>query len=238
MTKEPPMTHDSKLMTTQIVPAVLPESFDDLSLHAARVKGLVQRVQIDITNGSYAPTKTWPYLNDDHLSALVSQDEGFPFWEDLSYEVDMLIREPEAAIDNWIDAGIVAAVIHIESTENYSAILQNCRMKNVELGWGIKPSTPNEKLFEIIATHGMPDFVQCMGNDNIGHSGVELDEKVYEKISAIRAQYSDLPIAVDIGVNEETAPRLVEAGATKLIAGSAVFEAMNIKETIEGLQNS
>ncbi len=221
---------------TDVVPALLPESFEDIAMHAARVKELVPRLQIDIANGSYAPTKTWPYLNDDHLSALVSQDEGFPFWEDLSYEVDMLIRNPETEIDNWLNAGIVGAVIHIESTTEYVALLQKVRDFDIELGWGIKPSTPNEKLFEIIDTHGMPNFVQCMGNDNIGHSGVELDESVYEKIKEIRSRYPELPIAVDIGVNDETAPLLIDAGATKLVAGSAVFGAGDIKEAIENFQ--
>ncbi len=221
---------------TDIVPAVLPESFEDITEHAARVKDLVPRIQIDIANGSYAPTKTWPYLNDAHLSALVSQDEGMPFWEDLSYEVDMLINNPETELDNWINAGIIAAVIHIESTTDYAALLQKAKDFDIEIGWGIKPGTPNEELFEIIDMHGMPNFVQCMGNDTIGHSGVELDESVYEKIAAIRAQYPALPIAIDIGVNDETAPQLVEAGATKLVAGSAVFDALDINEAIENLQ--
>jgi ribulose-phosphate 3-epimerase len=223
---------------TDVIPAILPESFEDIAEHAARVKDLVPRMQIDIANGSYAPTKTWPYLNDAHLSALVSQDEGLPFWEDLSYEVDMLIREPEAALDNWINAGVVGVIIHIETTNEYSKLLQKVKTSDMELGWGIKPSTPNEKLFQVIDTHGMPNFVQCMGNDNIGHSGVELDEAVYEKITAIRARYPELSIAVDIGVNDETASRLVEVGATKLIAGSAVFDAVDIKEAIETLRDA
>jgi ribulose-phosphate 3-epimerase len=223
---------------TDIVPAILPESFDDIVEHAARVRGLVGRVQIDIANGSYAPTKTWPYLHDDHLSALVSQDEGFPFWEDLSYEVDMLIREPEAALENWVDAGIIAAIIHIESTDKHAEIIQKTRAANIELGWGIKPSTPNETLFAIIEAHGLPDFVQCMGNDTIGHSGIELDSRVYEKIRDIRSRYPDLTIAVDIGVNEETAPELIAAGATKLVSGSAIFDATNIVETVAALQES
>ena len=232
------MTNDLELMTVSVVPVILPESFDDIASHAARVRGLVPRMQIDITDGSYAPTKTWPYMNDDHLSALMSQDEGLPFWEDISYEVDMLIREPEAALDTWIDAGVAGAIIHIESTDAHADILKNVRDKGVELGWGIKPGTPNEKLFEIIDTHGMPDFVQCMGSDDIGHSGIELDPQVYEKIADIRARYPELPIAVDIGVNADTAPELVEVGATKLVAGTAVFGSADAAESIEMLKNS
>jgi ribulose-phosphate 3-epimerase len=62
-----------------------------------------------------------------------------------------------------------------------------------------------------------------MGNDKIGFGGVSLDEKVYDRIKLLREKYSDLPIEVDIGVNEQTAPKLVQAGATKLITGSVLF---------------
>jgi ribulose-phosphate 3-epimerase len=218
-----------------VVPTILPRSFDDVSEHAARIHGLVPRMQIDIANASYAPTRTWPYLNDDHLSALVSQDEGLPFWEDVSYEVDMLIRKPEEALDNWIAAGVIGAVIHIESTEAHQAIYDKIRDADMELGWGIKPSTPNEILFALLEAHGLPGFVQCMGSDDIGRSGVELDPAVYEKIRAIRARYPELPLAIDIGVNLETAPLLVAAGATKLVAGTVIFQAPDIAEIVDEL---
>jgi ribulose-phosphate 3-epimerase len=224
-------------MTIQIVPAILPESFDDIASHAARVRGFATRMQIDVANGSYAPTTTWPYTRNEHLASLISQNEGLPFWEDLSYEVDMLIRQPEAALDTWINVGVAGAIVHIESTNDHSGILQKARTQDIELGWGIKPSTPNERLFEIVDLHGMPDFVQCMGNDTIGHSGIELDPQVYEKVADISARYPGLPIAVDIGVNADTAPELVEAGATKLVAGTAVFGALDVKEAIENLQS-
>ncbi len=225
-------------MTIEIVPAILPDSFEDLEAKATRVKGLVPRMQIDIANGSYAPTQTWPYTNEGHLARLLSQDEGLPFWEDLSYEVDMLIANPEDVLDQWIDIGVDAVIVHIESTNEYSLILQKARTRGVEVGWALKPSTPNQKLFDVIESTGeMPDFIQVMGNDTIGHSGVELDESVYQKIGGIRAKYPEIPIAVDIGVNEDTAEALVDAGATKLVAGSAIFDAPDVTEAIQAFSN-
>ncbi len=220
-----------------VVPAIIPDSFETLSEKAERVRELVPRIQIDIANGSYAPTRTWPYTNDGHIARLLSQDEGLPFWEDLSYEVDMLVRNPEDVLDQWIDIGVDAVVIHIESTSEHSLILQKARERNVEIGWALKPSTPNQTLFDIIESAGMPNFIQVMGSDTIGHSGVELDEAVYEKIADIRAMYPELPIAVDIGVNEDTAAALIDAGATTLVAGSAIFEAPDVREAIEQLEN-
>jgi len=189
----------------------------------SQVKGLVKRVQLDIADGSYALSVTWPYSTNEHFAELVSEEEGMPFWRDLDVELDMLVAEPEHMLDDWIRTGIHAAIIHIESTPEHSKVLENLRTSQVEVGFGVRPNTENQKLFDIIKNVGMPDFVQVMGNDKIGYHGVELDERVFEKVSTIRANFADLPIAVDIGVNEDTAPKLVEVGVTKLVAGSAIW---------------
>lgn len=220
-----------------VVPAVLPESFEDFESHAARVKTSVSRMQIDVADGSYAPSRTWPYTSSEHFAELVAQDEGLPYWEDLEYEVDLLIRKPEVALADWIKAGVSGAVVHIESTDDHGAIVDMSQNAGIDLGWGIKPSTPNEKLFEIIDTLGMPGFVQVMGSDSIGHGGEDLDESVYDKIAEIRERYPDLTIAIDIGVNDETAPDLVDAGATKLVSGSFIFESPDIPDAIDQLKN-
>lgn len=218
----------------EVVPAILPASFEELSAKVALVRGLVRRVQLDVADGSYAPSKTWPYAEAGHFESLLEESEGLPFWDEIDYEVDLLIKEPEKEIDKWIQAGVAAAVVHIESTENVQDIIKKLHEVNAEVGLGIKPSTPNEELFKHIAD---ADFVQCMGNDNIGYHGVELDPSVYDKIRDIRARYPEMPIAVDIGVNEETAPLLVDAGATKLVSGSAIFGSDTIRETIKTLSS-
>lgn len=215
-----------------IVPAILPEDFDDLESHMARVKGLVERVQIDIANSTYAPTTTWPFSLGDHFTELVKEDEGLPFWRELDVELDMLVMKPEQHLDDWLHVGISGAVIHIESTADYGHITEQLREQNVELGWGIVPNTSNDVLFKLIEEFGEPDFVQVMGNDRIGYHGVELDPRVYDKVSMIRDRFNDLPIAVDIGVDKDTAPRLVERGVTKLVSGSAIFDSSDVDEAI------
>lgn len=221
-------------MTIQVVPAILPESFEDVEARVARVRGAVRTVQIDIADGSYAPTETWPFSSPGHFSRLIAQEEGMPFWEDIEYEVDMLVDKPERFVDDWIAIGISAAVIHIESTEVFEEISQKLRDRGVLCGAGILPSTDIAQLEEL---EGLFDFIQCMGNDEIGRNGVSLDERVYEKIQTLRDMYPEMQIAIDIGVNEDTAPQLVEAGATKLVSGSVIFGSPDPKETITALEN-
>jgi len=98
----------------------------------------------------------------------------------------------------------------------------------------INPSTPLEKIFPLIS---YLDFVQFMGNDQIGVSGVALDEKIYERIRLFKKKNSDVPLEIDIGVDINTAPVLIEAGATKLVVGSAIWSAPDIIGAIEYFKN-
>jgi len=105
----------------------------------------------------------------------------------------------------------------------------------VRLGIALNPSTDNQKIAQCAS---LVDFIQCMGSDKLGHHGVSLDERLYEKLAVLRKEYPTHIISVDIGVDLETAPQLVSAGANKLISGSAIFESKNIAETIELLKKA
>lgn len=81
------------------------------------------------------------------------------------------------------------------------------------------------------------DFVQCMGIDKIGFQRQEFDENVTENIKKLREKFTDLIISVDGGVSLETGAMLVEAGVSKLVVGSAIFNTEDIIETIEEFKN-
>ena len=89
---------------TEIISAILPESFDDLKDKMAIVNGLVGIVQIDICDGKFVQSKSWPYIGDyDAMyGKIINEDEGFPFWESIDFEVDLMIINPEEFVGNWI----------------------------------------------------------------------------------------------------------------------------------------
>ena len=236
-------------MEPQIIPAIIPKNFEHLKTELNLVKDFIPLVQIDITDGIFAPTKTWPFdsaqgkpsssvqdnlVMDKHFEKIVEQEEGMPFWKDLNFEIDLMIQNPEKTLDKWINIGASALVIHIESTNEIEKIIQKIKSSNIAVGISLNPSTPNEKIYSLIEKI---NFVQFMGNDKIGYHGVELDKKVYEKIKNLRNKYPNLPISVDIGVNRETIPLLVQAGANKLISGSTIFNADNIEKAFEELRS-
>lgn len=223
-------------MEPQIIPAIIPESFEHLSEQLSMVRDVAPLVQIDIVDGFFAPVTTWPYTNKNDLDfkKIIGQEEGMPFWQDFNFEMDLMIQNPEKTIDDWLNIGAINLIIHIESTNEIEKIIEKIKDSNIAVGISLSPSTSNEKIYSLIEKI---NFVQFMGNDKIGYHGVELDERVYEKIKDLRNKYPNLPIAIDIGVNRETIPLLVEAGANKLISGSAIFDADNIEEAFEELKN-
>ena len=78
--------------------------------------------------------------------------------------------------------------------------------------------------------------VQLMSIATIGHHGESLAEGVYERIRFLRARYPGVKIEVDGGVNLTNASKLIDAGADRLVVGSAIWQAENIPEAINALR--
>lgn len=212
----------------EIVPAIIPETFDELKDKLSLVSDIVPSVQIDIVDGDFAPSITWPYSLGDELPS-----NPLPFKDDLNLEIDLLVSDPASVIDGWIEAGAKAIVIHMETTDNALQLGDEIKDKGVKVGFSINPSTKNEVLEEVV---DIADFVQFMGNNKVGYSGVGFDNNVFDKIKEFRKKHPKIKISVDIGVNFDTAPKLFKAGANKLISGTAIFESSDIEEAIKKLK--
>lgn len=218
----------------RVVPAIIPASFDNLNYKLSRVKDHVDLVQVDVLDGKFVPSVSWPYdpEHQEQYTAIAAGKVAFPYAREVSFEVDMMVRQPEQYIDDWIKAGARSCIIHIESTNKLGRIIKHLHAHTVGIGIALKPKTKNERL-EPFLSH--VDFVQCMGNDKIGYQGVSLQKSVLGKIKDLRKARPELIIGVDIGVNIETAPELIAAGANKLVSGSAIFSSDNIPQAIEAL---
>lgn len=220
-----------------VVPASLPKTYRDIEWVAEKTHSFVSRIQVDISDGVYTHTKTWPYSGDDgEFDALKKEERGLPFWKEVEYELDMMVTNPEEVFMDWIRAGMSALIFHFESIKkevSLDELIAQVKEQGVEVGLALLPSTPNESLAPYLETI---DFVQCMGNDRIGKHGVSLDERVYEKIVDLRKKFSGI-IAVDIGVSKKTAPLLISAGATKFATYSALFGKEDIAKEIRYFQN-
>lgn len=219
---------------TEVVPAIIPKSFDDLKEKLARVQGHVSGVQIDIMDGKYAPEPSWPFSLSGDGDAAELRDNLSQKMR-IGFELDMMVLEPEKYVEKWAFFGIHTFLIHFESTDRLDEIIEKVRGMGKGVAIALKPSTNVNDIEPYIKR---VDFVQFMGNDKIGFHGVSLDEKVLHAIRDLRNKHKELIISIDIGVNFETAPKLVEAGVSKLVSGSTIFNAENIKDAIQKLSIS
>ena len=234
----------------EIIPAIIPESLADLEEKLALVENYVPVVQIDITDGRFVPTKSWPYHGagyDDYFLAILKEDSGLPLWNKIDYEIDLMVKKPELVIDDWVKAGARRIIVHAESTIDIKEVLVNLNdryssirniLVGVDFGVAININTSNQVVYDLLDTidkEGLPlvDFVQFMGIDAIGFQGHELDRRVIDKIKELRSRYPDTIISIDGGVTEDNAEELVIAGVNRLVSGSAIFESDNPIQTLE-----
>jgi ribulose-phosphate 3-epimerase len=225
-----------KMITQHIIPAIIPDSLEHLESRLSEMRGAVKRVQVDVMDGTYTKNTSWPYsgVQKEAFEAIRREDEGLPYWQEFDFEIDLLLEKPEKRIDEWALAGAACLIVHVESTDKLDDIASECNNRRIEMALALKPSTDIQKLSSQIER---ALFVQVMGNDRIGYHGVTLDKKVLDKIREIKKQWPHSEVGVDIGVNTETLPQLIEAGAERFACGSAVFNFTDPSSAIVHLEN-
>lgn len=223
----------------EIIPAILPKNFTELGEKLSRVRDIVRTVQIDVCDGLYVPSKTWPYGKDgdEMFKKILAGDEGLPHWEDFDFEIDLMVANPIGVLEDWITVGASRVIIHeasVEDKDELAHLFAKIRSEGrISAGLAITSSTDIDGLDPYISD---VDFVQCMGIAKIGFQGEPFDQGILSTMSRLRERYPELILSVDGGVTIESAPYLINAGATRLVSGSTIFKSNDIVETIELLK--
>lgn len=206
-------------ISSPIIPAIIPQSFDNLVLQVEKIKGLPE-VHVDVVDGVFVPTVSWPY---DPIGDVV---QALALLSQFSLEVDLMVTKPLPAARAWLKAGADQLVFHVEtiSVEAFAEFTNDCP---VSVGISCNNNTPLAVLYEYLP-HA--DYVQCMGIATIGSQGQPFDESVIARLVEIRAQYPHLALAIDGSINEATIPKLTQLGLSRFIVGSAVIKAEHPKE--------
>ncbi|MEK7669099.1 MAG: hypothetical protein AAB350_00710 [Patescibacteria group bacterium] len=220
----------------EIIPSIIPQNLNIVRERFGKLLGLVKKVQLDVVDGNYAPSKTWPFNGNqfEEMMKIARNEEKFPYIDDFILEIDMLVLHPIEYISDFISLGAKSFVIHLDSTDHIEECLRTIKNAHCEIGLGIKPSGDISILESFLPEL---DFVQFMGNDRVGYSGVDLDENVIDKIKNFHQNHSSVPIQIDIGVNQKTIPRLKEAGVFSFVSSSSIFNAPDVKEALAKLQD-
>lgn len=206
----------------EIIPAVLPKSLEDLQESLSRLRGVTSFVQIDLVG-----------------SNIIAGEETIPFWEDFDFEADIMLPSPSREVRSCIDTGASKIIVHASAPDAREALemLQETREGEYKVEVGVALGV-QDTLQTLAAFENLYDYVQVMGIAHIGKQGEPPDPEHREiaLITQLRAQYPELLIQVD-GAAAAHPRELVEAGATRLIVGSAIVSADNPKSELQRLYN-
>jgi ribulose-phosphate 3-epimerase len=221
----------------EIIPAIIPESIDDLSEKLSLIAGLSPVVQIDFVDGVFAPdaTPSWPFhekREGEYFRVLGSEEDGLPFWDSFFFEADLMVKEPEHMIDDIVGAGFSRVILHAGSSGQISELFDTLRQYDIETGLAVHVNDNIEALADVL---DKADVIQVMGIAHIGKQGEPLSPEALVLLSTLREKYPERIISVDGGVNLTNAPILVGAGADRLVSGSAIFGSDDIAGTLTKL---
>ena len=214
-------------MTVRIAPSILSADFTILGQQiAAAERGGADLIHVDVMDGHFVP----------NLSIGVPVVRSIRKVATVPLDVHLMIEEPDRYLDAFVDAGAAMISVHLEVLPHLHRTLQAIKELGAKAGVAINPSTPVGTLEEVA---GMVDYVLVM-SVNPGFGGQTFIPRSESKILAVRAhldrQGNTAPIEVDGGVDTSNAARLVEAGATILVAGTSIFGTGDPEQAVRDLR--
>ena len=212
---ESPSKKSQENSLIKIAPSILSADFTRLGEQVLEVQAAgVDRIQIDVMDGRFVPNITFGTQVVAALRPITH----------LKLETHLMVEPPEEFIEAFAQAGADTIIIHQEATPHLHRAIQQIHALGKKAGVAINPSTPATLLSEVI---GDLDLVLVM-TVNPGFGGQEFIMETLPKIRQVRRKIEEMrlecEVEVDGGINIETAPLVVEAGADVLVAGSSVYE--------------
>jgi ribulose-phosphate 3-epimerase len=200
----------------KIAPSVLAANLARLGEQVAEAECAgADRIHVDVMDGHFVPNISFGAVMVEALRPVTR----------LPLEVHLMITDPDAFFDEFVAAGADSFLVHWEGNNNLHRTIQRIKALGKRAGVVINPATPAAVLEEIL-----PDADQVLVmtvNPGFGHqhflrSTLAKIRRVRQMIEQVKPECD---LEVDGGIEEETAPLAVAAGANVLVAGTSVFDA-------------
>ena len=210
-----------QMPAVKIAPSILAADFSRLGEQAEEAtRAGADYIHVDVMDGHFVPNIT--------MGAVVV--EGLRASTQLPLNVHLMIDDPDRFIPDFVKAGADHIIIHSESSPHLHRVIHQVKEAGLQVGIAVNPSTPLAAVEELLSYVD----IALVSTVNPGFAGQKLIPEALAKVSRLRSLLNrnghKAEIQVDGGINAETAPAAVRAGATILVAGTAVF---NKKESVE-----
>lgn len=212
----------------KIAPSILSADFSKLGEEVKAVdQGGADYIHIDVMDGHFVPNITIGPLIVEAIRPVTQ----------LPLDVHLMIENPDQYIEAFAKAGADYITVHVEACRHLHRTIQSIKSFGIKAGVVLNPATPVETIQHII---GDIDMVLLM-SVNPGFGGQKFIPEVLPKIRKVKElaeqKGAEIEIEIDGGVNPETAKDCIEAGATVLVAGSAVYNQPDYAQAISMLRS-
>jgi ribulose-phosphate 3-epimerase len=198
------------LSQIDIVPSILSADIGRLNEQVSEaVAAGADRIQVDVMDGHFVPNLTFGPAVVEAVAKVTA----------LPIEAHLMIDNPEQFIEAFAKSGATLIEVQVESTRSLYRTVQSIKELGASAGVAINPATSLEALREILPYISLVNVMTV----EPGFGGQKFIVHSPEKIKRLRAMAPDVEIEVDGGIDAQTAPLVVKAGATVLVAGSSVF---------------
>ena len=211
----------------KISPSILSADFSILGDEIKNLeKAGADLIHVDVMDGHFVPNIT---MGPPIIKAIRKCTK-------LPFDVHLMISPVEKYIKAFADAGSDIITLHPEATDNLKRAIQTIKSHGKKAGVSLNPKTPISALMDVINDI---DLILIM-SVNPGFAGQSFMGEVLPKVSELRKMINDKKLKIDIeidgGINFETAPLAVKAGANILVSGTTIFSG-SLKDNIQKLRN-